>query len=157
MIFIGFIGITGILLLFAHFSGNVGYFINLDSIPLVIVPGILFSLCCFKWREYIDGIKTVFSFRVKSIKQDNKTAAHYKSLIYITNAFGILSTIQGLFSYILDKRDYALGLTESSEFALRTTFAQASVYASFSTAYALLLSAFLLYPVYILKKEEVTR
>ncbi|MDR1748963.1 MAG: hypothetical protein LBR47_07870 [Spirochaetaceae bacterium] len=154
MVFIGFVLITGILLAFAHFSGNIGYFINLDSIFLAIIPGLLFSIACFKWKEYSDGIKVLFSFNIKSMKRDNKTARHFKSLIPITIVFGLLSTIQGLFSYILARRDYSQGLAELSDFALNTTIAQAFVYAGFSTAYALLISAFIFYPIYILKKEE---
>ncbi len=154
MVFIGFTIITGILLAFAHFSGNIGYFINFDSIILAIIPGILFSIFCFKWKEYISGIKILFSFSRKSIKHDNKTASHFKSLIYITIGFGILSTAQGLFSYVLARRDYSQGLAELSEFALKTTIDQAFVYSSFSIVYALLISAFIYYPIYILKKEE---
>ncbi|HCC37276.1 MAG TPA: hypothetical protein DEQ14_06470 [Treponema sp.] len=154
MIFIGFAVITGILLIFAHFGGNISHFINIDSIILVIIPGIIFSVFCFKWKEYIDGIKLLFNFSLKSIKRNNKTALHFKSLIYITIAFGFLSTVQGLYSHVLARRDYFLELAELSEFALNTTFAQGVVYSGFTTVYALLISAFIFYPVYILKKDE---
>ncbi len=154
MIIIGFIIITSILLLFAHIGGSVGYFVNLDSIALVIIPGILFSIFTFKWKEYVDGIKLLFCFNKKSIRQNNKTASHFKSLIYVTIGFGFLSTVQGLFSYILARRDFSLDLVELSDFALNTTFSEACVYASFTIVYAVLISAFVYYPIVILKKID---
>ncbi len=193
MIIIGFIIITSILLLFAHIGGNVGYFINLDSIALVIIPGILFSIFTFKWKEYVDGIKLLFCFNKKSIRQNQqlrrraaeyvgsslvvvfgfitffnalkgrgikpfntnkKTASHFKSLIYVTIGFGFLSTVQGLFSYILARRDFSQNLIELSDFALNTTFSEACVYASFTIVYAVLISAFVYYPIVILKKID---
>ena len=153
MIFAGFVCITGLLLLSAHFGGNISYFCNYDSIILVLLPGLLFSIGTFKWKEYRNGIRSAFVFTLKLIKRDNKTAAHFKSLIMITMAFGILSTAQGLCAYVLYKRDYAKGLIEPSAFSLDTTLAEAFVYAGFTGVYALLISAFLFYPICLINKE----
>jgi flagellar motor component MotA len=155
MVFIGFMLITGVLLIYAYFAGNIGYFINLDSILLVILPGLIFSIFNFKLKEYFKGIKSMFIFSLKNINKDNKVASHYRSLIFVTIIFGILSTAQGLFSYILADRDYKKGLIKLSEFAMDITIGQAIVYASFSTVYALLISFFLLYPIHIMYKENL--
>jgi hypothetical protein len=154
MIIIGFALVTGLLLVFAYFNGNIFHFINLDSILLVILPGLIFSIFNFKLKEYIKGIKSMFIFSLKNIKKDNKVASHFRSLMSITIIFGILSTAQGLFSYILTNRDYKRGLIELSEFAMETTFDQAVVFASFTTVYALLISFFLFYPIYIIYNEN---
>ncbi|MDR2597470.1 MAG: hypothetical protein LBC76_09160 [Treponema sp.] len=155
MIFIGFALITGLLLVFAYFAGNIFHFINLDSILLVIFPGLIFSVFSFKFKEYIKGIKSMFIFSLKNKKKDNKVASHFRSLIFITIIFGILSTTQGLFSYILTNRDYKRGLTELSELVMETTFDQAVVYACFTTVYALLISFFLYYPIYLMHNEKL--
>jgi len=155
MVFIGFALITGLLLVFAYFAGNIFHFINLDSILLVILPGFIFSVFTFKFKEYIKGIRSMFIFSLRKIKKDNKTASHYRSLIIITITFGVLSTAQGLFSYILTARDFKRGLVKLSEFVTETTFAQAVVYAGFTTVYALLISFFLYYPIYIMYNEKL--
>jgi hypothetical protein len=155
MIFIGFSLITCLLLIYAYFNGNVFHFINPDSIPLAILPGFIFSIFTFKLKEYFKGIKSMFLFNLRNNKKDNKVASHFRSLMFITIIFGLLSTAQGLFSYVLTNRDYKRGLIELPEIVMEITIGQAIVYASFSTVYALLISFFLYYPIYIMYNEKL--
>jgi len=154
MIFLSFVFITGLFLVYAYFAGNILYFINLDSIPIIILPGIIFSIFTFKLKEYTKGVKSMFIFNLKNIKKDNNVSSHFRSLILITIIVGILSAFQGLFSYILTNRDYKRGLIELPEYIIETTMGEAIVYAGFSIVYALLISIFLLYPIYLIYKEK---
>ena len=146
MIFIGFLLIYGIFLIFAFFSGNVFHFINPDSLLISPVTVFIFSICTFKWNEFRAGIKTMFSF-AKPREPSQRVAGHYKSLMLISFAAGIVSTIQGLISYSLSKRDMV-------DVALNMPFTEAFSYSIFSTAYGIMYSVFLFYPVYLLHSND---
>lgn len=154
MIFIGFVLITGVLVFFSYLSGNAQYFYNMDSILLTLFPIFVFSIFTFKWKVLLQGIKTIFSFNYKSISKDKMIANHFKSLMIVTFSFGILSTFQGLMSYVLASRDIKLGILRPSEFTQTVTASQIFVYSGFTTVYAILLCAFILYPVYLLHKDN---
>lgn len=147
MIFLGFLLIFDIFLLFAFFSGNIGYFINLDSLVISPLAMLFFSICSFKWKEFGTGIRTMFLFRTKYHIPDVKVARHYQSLMLVSFSAGIVSTIQGFICYSLSKRDM-------EAMALAMPIDEAFSYGIFSTAYGIMYSIFLLYPVYLLHNEK---
>ncbi|MDR2516867.1 MAG: hypothetical protein LBC88_05735 [Spirochaetaceae bacterium] len=150
MIFIGFLLISAIFFLYAYLAGNVGYFINIDSIPVIICALIFFSLCTFHWKEFIKGIKSMFIFNIKTFTGCIKTARHYKSMMFISIFAGIISTFQGLIFYFLTIHDFP-------EKSMEISFTTALSYASFSTVYALMISMFLLYPIYLLHNGKCNK
>ncbi|QQO08758.1 hypothetical protein [Breznakiella homolactica] len=147
MIFIGFLLISGIFLLYAWFSGNAGFFINPDSMPISPAAVLLFSVFSFRWKEFVRGLRTMFLFSLKKFEGSGGTARHYRSLIWVSLTAGLVSTAQGLFSYFLTVRD-------NPQAAVEISASTAFCYAGFSTVYGLMLSVFLLYPVYLLHREK---
>ncbi len=146
MIFIGFLLISSIFFIFAAISGNVGYFVNYDSFLILIVADVIFSIFTFRWKVFIRGVKSMFVLNGHSYTKDNHVAAHFKSLMMVTIAVGVISSIQGFFSYALAVRD-------SVESALSLALIEVLCYTGFTTVYALMLSFLLFYPVYLLNLE----
>ncbi|ULQ58498.1 hypothetical protein K7I13_07900 [Brucepastera parasyntrophica] len=147
MIFLGFLIITGIFLLYSWFSGNAGFFINPDSMPISLAAVLVFSVFTFHWKDFVRGVKTMFVFKAEKIEGSASTARHYLSLIWVSVAAGVVSTFQGLLSYFLTVRDYP-------EAALEISPATAFCYAIFSTVYGIMYSVFLFYPVYLVHREK---
>ncbi len=143
MILIGFILISSIFFIFAAISGNIGYFVNYDSALILVAATLIFSACTFKWSELVNGLKTMVVVNIHGFRKDGSTASHFKSLIIVTIAVGLISTAQGVISHVLAIRD----LVDS---ALHMPLAEAFCYASFTTVYALIISILLFYPVYLL-------
>jgi hypothetical protein len=143
MIFIGFLLISAIFFVSAHFAGGIKYFFNIDSlfIPLVVV--LIFSIFTFNFGNFLKGIKTMFMFSKNGFKADAAVAKLYKTLIFVTLAAGLCSTFQGLITGIL--ADWYHGV---EMFPIRTILC----FASFTTVYGLMYATFLFYPIYLLHK-----
>lgn len=148
MIFIGFILISSIFFIFAAISGNVFNFVNYDSLIILLIADVLFSVFTFKWKEFVKGIKSMFTFKGHSHKKDYRVAAHFKALMVVTIAVGIISSMQGFISY-------ALAIRDSVESALNTPLLEAVCYTGFTTVYSLILSFLLFYPVYLFNREDI--
>lgn len=146
MIFLGFVLISGIFFIFAAISGNVFNFVNGDSLAILLIADLLFSLFTFRWKEFIGGIRTMFVFRADSCTRDPRIAVHYRALMNVTLAVGLVSTMQGLISY-------ALAIRDSVEAAMAMPLGEALCYSSFTTVYGLMLSFFLFYPVYLFNRS----
>lgn len=147
MIFIGFILISSMFFVFAFFAGSISHFYNLDSMGIILFVVLIFSIFTFKWSEFVQGLKSMFIFNKNTYKKNNAVANHYKALMFVSIAGGIVSTIQGLISHALSIRDL-------SEVALKIPISEALSYASFTIAYAIMFSFFLFYPVYLLNREN---
>lgn len=146
MIFIGFILISGVFFLFAHFAGGMQYFFNPDSLAIPLVVVTVFSLFTFRWHVFCKGIRCMFLFNVRDFEKDAQVARHYFSLMIIAIAAGICSTFQGMISGIL----FGATLPETEKFPLEAI----ACYASFTTVYGIMLAFFLLYPVYLLNLDK---
>lgn len=146
MIFIGFLLTSGIFFLFAHFAGGIQYFFNPDSIGIPLVAVMIFSLFTFRWRVFCKGVRCMFLFNVRDFEKDVRVSRHYFSLMVVAIAAGVCSTFQGMISGIL----VGATLPETEQFPLEAI----ACYASFSTVYAIMLSFFLFYPVYLLNLAE---
>lgn len=142
MIFIGFLLIMGIFLLFSFISGNIFHFINIDSFLIILSAPLIFTIFTLKWKAFVTGLHTMFAFKKSQMKKNEQAANHYKSMMVICLATGVVSTCQGIYSYLLSLRD-------GVEFALNTPFYEAFCYAAFTTVYAVILSCFLIYPTYL--------
>lgn len=148
MIFIGFILVSSIFFIFAAISGNVFNFVNYDSFIILLVADVLFSIFTFKWNEFVKGVRSMFTFRVDSHTKDYRVAAHFKALMVVTIAVGIISSMQGFISY-------ALAIRDSVESALNTPLMEVVCYTGFTTVYSLILSFLLYYPVYLFNREDI--
>ena len=147
MIILGFFLTGSILLAFAFLAGNMFHFLNCDSLLISPLAAFLFSLSTYKCKELVKGVKTMFMFSRKKHAPNPAVAAHYKALMLVSLAMGVVSTIQGLVSYALSRRDAA-------EMALAMPLSEAFSYAIFSTAYGIMYSVFLFYPVYLLHRND---
>ncbi|WP_028972507.1 hypothetical protein [Spirochaeta cellobiosiphila] len=135
MIFISFVLISSLYLLSAYFCGDVGYFINVDSIIIIFIGLAIFTLGLKDYQSFILGIKDIFSFKKKNDNSKNiNVARYYLSLSLITPIIGLCSTFQGIYC----------GIFGESGFNLTQTFC----IAGFTTVYGIIISAFLFYPVY---------
>mgnify|MGYP003623266922 CR=1 FL=1 len=143
MIFIGFLLISGIFFVFAHFAGGVDYFINLDSFVIPLLGCFLFALFTFNIKAFGRGIKTAFMFSKKDFVKDPEVQKLYKALIFISLAIGVCSAFQGIICGIL------FNWRNGVEFPLTVVFS----FASFTVVYGLMYAAFLFYPVYLMHKE----
>ncbi len=140
MIFMSFILILGLFLIPAHLSGTIGYFINPDSL-LIDLLGLAIAAIGIGYGDYkplISGIRMIFSFKKQSAKNP-KVKTVFGALIISTIAVGVCSTIQGIFSGVFSGTDISLSETVSI--------------AMFTTVYSIIISVFLLFPVYIRSRE----
>ena len=135
MIFISFVLISCLYLFSAYLCGDIGYFINVDSIIILIGGLIIFTLGLKDYQSLIFGIKDIFSFKKKDKETKNgNVAQYYLSLSLITPIIGLCSTAQGIYC----------GIFGESIYNLTQTFC----IAGFTTVYGIIVSAFLFYPVY---------
>jgi len=135
LIFISFVLISCLYLLSAYFCGNISYFINVDSIIILIAGLTIFTLSLKDYQSLILGIKDIFSFKKKDEETKNKNVArYYLSLSLITPIIGLCSTAQGIYCGIFGESIY--------------NFSQTLCIAGFTTVYGIIISAFLFYPVY---------
>lgn len=143
MTFLTFVIFTALLLFSAFMSGNVGYFINIDSIVIVLIGIILFMLSIGKWRAFWMGIRmTVQNKYLDKLSKEEIGEINrlYRSLVFVPIFIGLLSTIQGMFSGFL-----AL----DAESATLYNIVRILCLASFTTVYGLLFSVFIFLPIKI--------
>ena len=134
MIFTASACIISIFLLSAHFAGNIGYFINLDSL-LIVFLGSGFSALALSWGKFQilkKGAIQIFSFSRKSVK-DHDVKNLFSILIVLTITVGFCSTCQGIISGVLSTQNSPILHILS--------------YASFTTIYSVIISVFLSLPV----------
>lgn len=134
MIFLSFILISSIFLLSAHFAGNVGNFINIDSL-LIILLGMAISSISLSWGKVPSlkkGFIQIFSFSMPKDK-DTEVKNIFTGLLISTIAVGFCSSCQGILSGILSGNNLPI--------------LQVLSFASFTTIYALIISIFLFLPV----------
>ena len=141
MIFIGFLLISSIFFVFAHFAGGVQFFLNLDSLCISPLAAAIFSIFTFRTGAFVRGIRSMFALSPRNREVDRETADLYLALIFISLAAGVCSTFQGMISGIL----YGKNLPSDAQIPLSEMFC----YASFSSVYGLMYAAFLFYPVYL--------
>ncbi len=134
MIFINFMLVVMILLLSAHFSGDIKAFINVDSLIIVII-GFVFSSIAIsigRFKLFINGLKEIFAFSRKE-ESNREIKNMFISIAIMTMCVGISSTAQGIICGVLIKSVYSISET--------------IVIASFTTIYSFILSSFILLPV----------
>lgn len=134
MIFLSFLLISSIFLISAHFAGNVGTFINLDSLIIVLL-GIVISSVPLSWGKVPSlkkGLIQIFSFSIPEDK-DTEVKNIFTGLSISTAAVGFCSSCQGILSVILIDNN--------------TPILQVLSFASFTTVYALIISIFIFLPV----------
>jgi len=140
MIVLIFISVSGIFLISAHLSGDIGYFINLDSLLIVIAGTLLSSaaLSTGKFKYLIMGASEMISFSANKEKK-SEVKNIYTGLAIMTIAVGVCSTAQGIISGILSVNQYPLPEIISI--------------ASFTTVYSIIIAVFLFVPVIIRNRE----
>jgi flagellar motor component MotA len=140
MIMLIFISVSGIFLISAHLSGDIGYFINIDSLLIVIAGALLSSaaLSTGKFRYLIMGVAQMLSFS-RNTEKNTEVKNIYTGLAILTIAVGVCSTAQGVISGILSVNSYSLPEIISI--------------ASFTTIYSIIISVFLFVPVILRNKE----
>ncbi|MCP5514996.1 MAG: hypothetical protein H7A26_06000 [Spirochaetales bacterium] len=134
MIFANFLVVLFILLISAHFCGDVGSFINIDS-AVIVAAGFIFSsiaLSAGRFKLFLRGLGEVFSF-----SSNRDPSREIKNLFFgisvMTMGVGLCSTAQGFFSGTLIKSAYSIS--------------EIIVFSSFTTIYSFILVVFLLLPV----------
>jgi flagellar motor component MotA len=141
MIILTFLLMLLLLLVSAMLSGNIGYFINVDSIVIVILGVFIYLIGSGAWKAFAQGIKlSVLPKTLTKLSETEKKAINrlFKQLMVVAIVTGLLSAAQGIFSGVFSG---AVDVTDSNEVF------QMFCIANFTTVYGVLISFFYFMPI----------
>jgi len=134
MILVGFFMMAGMLLVSAHLCGDASYFINLDSIFVVLVGVIVSGLVFPAGRvgAIRKGLRQLVAFRCQEEK-DPDVRTVFLGVALGTVATGFCSMVQGVYAGVLP--------------GLGSNVSEMLVSASFAFTYSVVVAIFSLLPV----------